>query len=255
MLALLNLTTLLLRCTLAFFRGRRAVSRALGCGTREDTGQGDESGVRRRPIISRPTRRLYSSGGCGRARDACKAETCLPGIFDPLCILRVSMQERVPTHRQVSGSEAMGFLKFAGGIVGVIILCIGGVLIAARFADGPWEIIAGGPFTSGEKSVFASRCAVLQGCLCGGTCLSILSRQSRRLHTPHTPPARDQPHAELLSYQSCCSSRLARFAPTRRAQENIVNEAKDRPRSLTPLKLHRQDWMTPARATSASRKI
>jgi hypothetical protein len=45
----------------------------------------------------------------------------------------------------------MGLLKVLGVSVGVIILCIGGVLIAARFADGPWEIIAGGPFTSGES--------------------------------------------------------------------------------------------------------
>ena len=42
-------------------------------------------------------------------------------------------------------------MKVLGAIVGVIILCIGGVLIAARFADGPWEIVAGGPFASGES--------------------------------------------------------------------------------------------------------
>ncbi len=45
----------------------------------------------------------------------------------------------------------MRFMRFLGVIAGVMILCIGGVFIAARFADGPWEIIPGGPFTSGES--------------------------------------------------------------------------------------------------------
>lgn len=41
-------------------------------------------------------------------------------------------------------------LKFIGLTIGVAALAIAVTLFAARFADGPWEIIAGGPFTSGE---------------------------------------------------------------------------------------------------------
>jgi hypothetical protein len=41
------------------------------------------------------------------------------------------------------------FLKLIGYLVALIVLVIGGTLIAARFSDGPMEIIAGGPFTSG----------------------------------------------------------------------------------------------------------
>jgi hypothetical protein len=48
----------------------------------------------------------------------------------------------------------MGFikslLKFLGYAVGVLVVIVAGTLIGARFADGPLEIIAGGPFTSGE---------------------------------------------------------------------------------------------------------
>ena len=45
----------------------------------------------------------------------------------------------------------MGFLKVLGAIVCIILLVVAGVLIAARFADGPLEMIAGGPFSSGEQ--------------------------------------------------------------------------------------------------------
>ncbi|XOV85248.1 MAG: hypothetical protein ACFHXK_09010 [bacterium] len=41
-------------------------------------------------------------------------------------------------------------LKMIGGLLGLIVLVIAGTLIAARFSDGPMEIFAGGPFTSGE---------------------------------------------------------------------------------------------------------
>lgn len=47
----------------------------------------------------------------------------------------------------------MGFIKavakFIAYFVLVIVVLVGGVMFAARFADGPWEMIAGGPFTSG----------------------------------------------------------------------------------------------------------
>ena len=45
----------------------------------------------------------------------------------------------------------MKLLKILGILIGACIVLIVGVLISARFADGPWEIIAGGPFTSGEQ--------------------------------------------------------------------------------------------------------
>lgn len=45
----------------------------------------------------------------------------------------------------------MGIAKVLGGIVVVIVVLIAGFLVAARFADGPLEIVAGGPFTTGEK--------------------------------------------------------------------------------------------------------
>ena len=41
-------------------------------------------------------------------------------------------------------------LKILGGVVGVIVLVVAGTLIGARFADGPLEIIAGGPFKTGK---------------------------------------------------------------------------------------------------------
>jgi hypothetical protein len=42
-------------------------------------------------------------------------------------------------------------LRIAGGLVLLLGAAVGGVLIAARFHDGPLEIVAGGPFTSGER--------------------------------------------------------------------------------------------------------
>lgn len=42
------------------------------------------------------------------------------------------------------------FLRILGGIVLALVVLIAGTTIGARFADGPWAIVAGGPFTSGE---------------------------------------------------------------------------------------------------------
>jgi hypothetical protein len=42
------------------------------------------------------------------------------------------------------------FLRVVGGLLVFLLVVIGGLLIGARFADGPIAIIAGGPFTSGE---------------------------------------------------------------------------------------------------------
>jgi hypothetical protein len=44
----------------------------------------------------------------------------------------------------------MRFLKALLGLAIALAVLITGVLVAARFADGPWAMIAGGPFTSGE---------------------------------------------------------------------------------------------------------
>lgn len=41
-------------------------------------------------------------------------------------------------------------LKILGIIVAVIALLIGGFLVSMRFSDGPMEVFAGGPFTTGE---------------------------------------------------------------------------------------------------------
>jgi hypothetical protein len=41
-------------------------------------------------------------------------------------------------------------LRVLGGLLAVLLVVIGGLLVGARFADGPIAIIAGGPFTSGE---------------------------------------------------------------------------------------------------------
>lgn len=43
-----------------------------------------------------------------------------------------------------------GLLKLVGIVVIVIVVAVFGTLTAARFADGPWAIIAGGSFSSGE---------------------------------------------------------------------------------------------------------
>jgi hypothetical protein len=40
-------------------------------------------------------------------------------------------------------------LKILAGFVGLIVLAVVGLLVAARMNDGPIEIIAGGPFTTG----------------------------------------------------------------------------------------------------------
>ena len=42
------------------------------------------------------------------------------------------------------------FFKIIGYVVGVLVIVIAATLFAARFADGPLEIIAGGPFQSGD---------------------------------------------------------------------------------------------------------
>ena len=42
------------------------------------------------------------------------------------------------------------FLRVVGGLLVLLLVVIGGLLIGARFADGPIAIIAGGPFTSGR---------------------------------------------------------------------------------------------------------
>ena len=43
-----------------------------------------------------------------------------------------------------------GLIKFLVIVVVILALATGATLFAARFADGPWELIAGGPFKSGE---------------------------------------------------------------------------------------------------------
>lgn len=40
-------------------------------------------------------------------------------------------------------------MRLAGGFLALLIVGLGGLLIGARFADGPLSIVAGGPFTSG----------------------------------------------------------------------------------------------------------
>ena len=41
-------------------------------------------------------------------------------------------------------------LRFVGGLLVLGLVVVGGLLVGARFADGPIAIIAGGPFTSGQ---------------------------------------------------------------------------------------------------------
>ena len=41
-------------------------------------------------------------------------------------------------------------LRVVGGLLALLLVVMGGLLVGARFADGPIAIIAGGPFTSGE---------------------------------------------------------------------------------------------------------
>jgi len=45
----------------------------------------------------------------------------------------------------------MGLLKILIGLVLALLLVVAALLIGARFADGPLEIFAGGPFTSPER--------------------------------------------------------------------------------------------------------
>ena len=42
------------------------------------------------------------------------------------------------------------FLRVAGGLLAVLVVGVGGLLLGARFADGPIVLVAGGPFTTGE---------------------------------------------------------------------------------------------------------
>lgn len=42
-------------------------------------------------------------------------------------------------------------LRVAGGLLALLLVLLGLLLVGARFADGPIAIIAGGPFTSGER--------------------------------------------------------------------------------------------------------
>ena len=44
-----------------------------------------------------------------------------------------------------------GLVKFIGVIVGIIFVTIGLTLFASQFADGPWAMISGGPFKTGEE--------------------------------------------------------------------------------------------------------
>ncbi len=44
----------------------------------------------------------------------------------------------------------MRFLKWVGRIVGALVLLVAGLVIGARFADGPLAIIPGGPLEAGE---------------------------------------------------------------------------------------------------------
>ena len=41
-------------------------------------------------------------------------------------------------------------LRVVGGLLALLLVVVAGLLVGARFADGPIAIIAGGPFTSGE---------------------------------------------------------------------------------------------------------
>jgi hypothetical protein len=41
-------------------------------------------------------------------------------------------------------------LRVAGGLLALLLIAIGGLLVGARFGDGPIAVAAGGPFTSGR---------------------------------------------------------------------------------------------------------
>ena len=44
-----------------------------------------------------------------------------------------------------------GLIRFLGGVVIAVLFGFGGLLIGARFSDGPLAIIAGGAFTTGQQ--------------------------------------------------------------------------------------------------------
>lgn len=45
-----------------------------------------------------------------------------------------------------------GLIKVLLGLVVFVLVAVGVTLTAARFADGPWAIVSGGPFTSGTPA-------------------------------------------------------------------------------------------------------
>jgi hypothetical protein len=53
-----------------------------------------------------------------------------------------------------------GLLKFIGIVVGAVLLIAGVTLTAAKFADGPWALISGGPFTTGTPAGAADAVAL-----------------------------------------------------------------------------------------------
>lgn len=42
------------------------------------------------------------------------------------------------------------FVRVVVGFLAIVVIAVGALLVGARFADGPLEIVAGGPFSSGE---------------------------------------------------------------------------------------------------------
>ena len=42
--------------------------------------------------------------------------------------------------------------KFVGYVVAVLVIAVGIMMVVAQFSDGPLEIVAGGPFKSGEQA-------------------------------------------------------------------------------------------------------
>ena len=59
-------------------------------------------------------------------------------------------------HNEQKRAFPMGFitglLKFVAGLIVLIAVIVAITLTAARFADGPWAVITGGPFTTGTPS-------------------------------------------------------------------------------------------------------
>src|SRR5512145_141542 len=62
------------------------------------------------------------------------------------CALRNAPEATVGCGRTLMKSV----LRVVGGLFALLLVLIGGLLVGARFADGPIAIIPGGPFTSGE---------------------------------------------------------------------------------------------------------